>query len=99
MKISFHPEAETEFIKAIQYYEDQQRELGLDFSMEVYKSVQRIITNPESWTNVSNAIRRILVQRYPFGVLYHYDSESDQVFIVAVMHFRRKPDYWKDRLE
>ncbi len=99
MNFSFHPEAETEFIKAIQYYEEQERELGLDFSMEVYKSVTRILANPESWTKVSNSIRRILVQRFPFGVLYHYDSETDNVFIVAVMHLHREPGYWKKRLE
>jgi len=99
MNFSFHPEAETEFVTAIQYYEEQERELGLDFSMEVYKSVTRILANPESWTKVSNSIRRILVQRFPFGVLYHYNSETDHVFIVAVMHLRREPGYWKERLE
>ncbi len=99
MNFSFHPDAETEFITAIQYYEEQERELGLDFSMEDYNSVTRILANPESWTKVSNSIRRILVQRFPFGVLYHYNSETDHVFIVAVMHLRREPGYWKKRLE
>ncbi len=99
MNYSFHPEAEKEFIKAIQYYEEKERELGLDFSMEVHKSVTRILANPESWTKVSDSIRRILIKRFPFGVLYHYDSESDHVFIVAVMHLRREPGYWEKRLK
>ena len=40
MNYSFHPEAEEEFNKAIDYYEEQQAELGLDFSLEVYKIQQ-----------------------------------------------------------
>jgi plasmid stabilization system protein ParE len=99
MKTSFHPEAENEFTKAIDYFENQQRELGFEFSVEVYKTVQRIKANPRSWTKVSGTIRRILVQRFPFGILYHYDSESKHIFIVAVMHLRRNPGYWRERLD
>lgn len=35
MTISFHPEAEEEFIDAIEYYEKHQPDLGLDFSVEI----------------------------------------------------------------
>lgn len=99
MTVSFHPEAENEFSKAINYFEDQERNLGFDFSTEVYKSVQRIKTNPHSWPKISRFIRRILVHRFPFGILYHYDQKSAQIYIVAVMHLRKKPGYWINRLE
>ena len=98
MNYSFHPEAEEEFIKAIDFYEAQERELGLDFSIEVYQAIQRIIANPESWTKRSENIRRILLQRFPFGILYNYDLKTEEIFIIAVMHLRRQPDYWKERL-
>ena len=98
MTYRFHPEAEKEFIRAIEYYEEQERELGLDFSIQVYESIQRVITNPITWTKVSPNIRRVLLPRFPFGILYHFDSRNDQVFIVAVMHLRREPDYWRDRI-
>ena len=97
MNYSFHPEAEKEFIQTIDYFEDQQRELGLDFSVEVYKTIQRIKLNPRSWTKISPTIRRALLKRYPFGVLYHFDHDRSHIFIVAVMHLRREPDYWKER--
>lgn len=97
MNYSFHPEAEKEFIEAIEFYEEQEKELGLDFSIQVYESIQRVTANPESWTRVSKNIRRILLSRFPFGVLYHFDSKEEQIFIVAVMHLRREPDYWRDR--
>lgn len=99
MTVSFHPEAENEFSKAINYFEDQQRELGLDFSTEVYKTIQRLKANPRSWTKVSGSIRRILVHRFPFGILYHYDPKTAHIYIVAVMHLRKKPGYWINRIK
>lgn len=98
MSYSFHPEAEEEFIKTIDFYEEQERELGLDFSIEVYQAIQRVIANPESWTKRSKKIRRILLQRFPFGILYHYNSKTGEILIIAVMHLRRQPDYWRERL-
>jgi len=32
---SFHPEAETEFNRAIEYYEEMESGLGYDFAIEV----------------------------------------------------------------
>jgi len=36
MTFSFHPEAESEFRGAIDYYEGCERGLGYDFSIEVF---------------------------------------------------------------
>ncbi len=99
MNYGFHPEAEIELTKAIDYFEDQQRELGFEFSVEIYKTIQRIKENPRSWTKVSGSIRRVLVQRFPFGILDHFDPDSSYIFIIAVMHLRRKPGSWKERID
>jgi hypothetical protein len=69
MSYSFHPEAEHEFFKSIDYYEDQHRELGLEFAAEIYKTIQKIKDHPHSWTTLSKNIQRALVQRFPYGVL------------------------------
>ena len=42
MKNFFHPEAETEFFAAIDYYENCAEGLGYDFSIEVHSTVERI---------------------------------------------------------
>ena len=46
MTFSFHPEAETEFLEAINYYEDRERGLGYDFSIEVFATIQNIVIYP-----------------------------------------------------
>lgn len=95
MTFSFHPEAEEEFLGAIDYYEGRESGLGYDFALEVFTTIQNIITYPTAWPVVEGDVRRCLVNRFPFGVLY--TIEPTGVFVVAIMHHRRQPDYWKDR--
>jgi len=96
MTFSFHPEADTEFREAVEYYEACELGLGYDFSLEVFSRVQNILNSPTAWPVMEEDVRRCLVNRFPFGVLY--SIESTEIFILAVMHLRRDPNYWKKRL-
>jgi len=95
MTFSFHPEAESEFQEAIDYYEDSERGLGYDFSIEVHAAIQNIVNYPTAWLVIEEDIRRCLVKRFPYGVIY--SIEQHEIFILAIMHLRRHPDYWKNR--
>jgi len=96
MSISFHSEADEEFLAAVVYYDDCEPGLGLDFAREVLATVQNALDYPEMWPEIEPEIRRCLVHRFPYGVLYSLESRG--IFILAVMHLHRDPDYWKDRL-
>ena len=95
MSFSFHPEAENEFNEAIDYYEDIEPALGYDFAIEVHSTIIRSVNFPKAWTVLEGDVRRSLVRRFPYGILY--SEEEDGIFIVAVMHLHRKPGYWKHR--
>ena len=96
MKYSFHPEAEFEFVQAIEYYEEREEGLGQDFAVEVYSAIERAVAYPKAWPILKEDVRRSLVRRFPYGILY---AEQDkEIYIVAVMHLRRNPDYWKNRI-
>ena len=96
MNFHFHPDAEAELSEAIQYYEDVEPGLGQDFAVEVYSAVQRAIAYPRAWKVLEGEVRRALVRRFPYGVLY--SAEGDRILIVAVMHLHRDPGYWKGRV-
>lgn len=92
----FLPPAEEEMIAAAQYYQQQSAGLGSEFLSEVERTVAAILAHPEAAPKVKKKIRRRLLKRFPFGVLYAV--AADEVVIVAVMHLRRRPGYWEDRL-
>lgn len=94
MSFRFHPEAERELLEAVEYYEGVEPGLGYDLSVEVYSAVQRAVAYPRAWPVLDDEVRRALVRRFPYGVLY---SEEDELLIVAVMNLHREPGYWKDR--
>lgn len=96
MKFVFHPEAEAEFLAAIDYYEKREPGLGFDFIVEVQSTIGNIISLPTAWPILEDDMRRCQVRRFPYGVLY--SQHKDMIFILAVMHLRRNPDYWKTRV-
>ena len=64
MNFEFHPEAETEFNEAIDYYEGIELGLGYDFAIEVYNTIQRSASFPKAWSVIEGDIRRSLVKRF-----------------------------------
>jgi plasmid stabilization system protein ParE len=90
------PDAEEEMYETAKYYQAQASGLGVDYLSEVERAIGSITQSPMTWPKVEGELRRRLVRRFPFGILYYIESE--EIIIVAVAHLRRKPGYWKKRL-
>ena len=97
MKYSFHPSAIIELQESINYYEECQSGLGLEFSKEIFSTIQRIVHFPEAWPDLSRYTRRCLSKRFPYGVIYQITE--GEIIIIAVMQQNREPDYWKKRVK
>ncbi len=97
MRVYFHPDAEAEFDRATEYYEQLQPGLGIEFAEEIYATITRIIQYPDAWSALSKNSRRCLVNRFPYGVVYQIKSRS--LRIIAVAHLHRRPSYWKERIQ
>jgi len=95
MIINLLQEAEEELIKAASYYEQQQPGLGVEFIREVRRICKLVSASPKAATKVRKEIRRRLVRRFPFSVLYQ--EVEDSILVIAIAHQRRKPGYWKNR--
>lgn len=87
--------AELEMLDAARYYELQATGLGTDFIDKIGAAIQDISENPERWPIIKDSIRRRLVRRFPYALLYRVDP--DEVIVQATMHLRRRPDYWFNR--
>src|SRR3990172_5701685 len=97
MKFYFHPEAEAEFDRSVEYYEQCQPGLGLEFAEEVYATITRIIKFPDACSAIAKKLRRCLISRFPYGVIYQVSD--DTLRILAIAHLHRRPDYWTARSE
>lgn len=93
--VKFHPDAESEMIKAAAYYEEQQTDLGRRFLASVQDAINRIIVNSRLYPVVELDVRRCLTKTFPFGVLFR--EQPGLIIIMAVMHQHRDPACWKTR--
>jgi plasmid stabilization system protein ParE len=93
--IIFLPEAEEEMVEAARFYETQTSGLGADFLLEIRRATEGISKNPRAGRVLRGKVRRRLVRRFPYGLLYHVDP--NEIVVVAVMHLRRRPGYWRGR--
>ena len=88
--------AEEELGEAARYYESHAPGLGSDFLSEIRHATDRIAANPEAGTSLSAHLRRRLVRRFPYGILYRIDPQ--EIIVLAVMHLHRQPGYWQERI-
>lgn len=94
--VRFLQPAEVEMIEAAMYYEEQAGELGNLFLSTLEDAVSNICANPKAWPIISRDIRKRIVSRFPYSILYRIDYRD--IVILAIMHQRRRPDYWIGRV-
>ncbi len=95
--LRFHPAARQELRAAAVFYRDESPGLGREFVRQVRIVLERIGEWPESGSpEGEKEIRRASLRRFPITIVYRPGSEA--IEIVAVMHQRQRPGYWRDRL-
>ena len=94
---TFHPEAAEEYAEAARYYAAIDPELGGRFYDEIERLIEEVRKHPERFWQFDPPVRRQLSTVFPYAVLYL--DQPDRVWIVAVMHCKRQPGYWRQRLE
>ena len=92
----FHPDAREEYIQAV-YYSAVAPELGGRLYDEIERLIQEIRREPKRFFQFSPPVRRALARRFPYSVVYL--EEPERVWIVAIMHGKRRPGYWRERLD
>ena len=96
MKVRFLKPAQSEVDDAVAWYDSQSRGLGTQFLDDVDRTIRRITAYPLASVEIEQDIRRCLLSRFPYGIIYGVDSGT--VIIIAVAHLHREPRYWIDRL-
>ncbi|SRR6266511_2733582 len=91
----FHELAEQELNEAAQYYELGDSGLGSSFLQEVDRRLQSIEAHPEAGAVLLGSVRRRLLQRFPYALLYKIKPTG--IRILAMMNLKRRPAYWIGR--
>lgn len=96
LPIEFHPEALAELERAKVWYDGQRPSLGESFLHEITTAITRIRETPNTWPEYQRGTKRFLVHRFPFAMIYRQRAAG--LLVVAVMHLKRRPGYWRSRV-
>ena len=89
--------AEEELIEAALYYESASTGLGNDFLDDVQLAIDSLREYPHAGAVIDPQLRRKLLSRFPFGLVYAVAAK--EIVIVAVAHYGRRPGYWQSRVD
>jgi len=92
----FDPAALDEFKESVTFYEECQPGLGSRFIAAVEQAISQIRSNPLRFPPLEASIRKCRVSRFPFAIIFREGVEK--IEIIAVMHLRREPNYWRKRV-
>jgi hypothetical protein len=97
MNLHFLLPAQQELDDAVVWYNQQADGLGNEFLDELDRAVRRIVSYPFSCQEIDPGLRRCLLARFPYGLVYGVDG--NMLIVVAIAHLHREPRYWLDRIK
>ena len=94
LPVRFLPEARQDALDTRAWYEERQSGLGTLFSKTLAAAVERLQAAPLSYPQVMGAVRRVILQRFPYAV--YFRVEAHEIIVLAV-HGRQDPNRWQKR--
>ena len=92
MSLRFDDDARGEYLEAIRFY----GRAAERFVQAVEVAIEQIRGDPERFREVEPGIRSCRVLKFPYSILYARDDQG--LFVLALKHDRRDPDYWRYRV-
>ena len=98
MKIVYTDDATQEINDAIDYLIGKSAPASIvdDLQSEVNAAEMLLLQFPRSSPLVGHGIRRCLLNKFAYQLIYRV--ESDVIRVYAFAHLSRRPNYWRKRL-
>ncbi|MFT3907414.1 MAG: hypothetical protein QM718_14050 [Steroidobacteraceae bacterium] len=90
MRLIVGADAEADLAQAYMWYEEQRRGLGREFLEEASRCLQSIEQRPLSFARVDDLVRRAILHRFPYVLLFAVSDEH--ISVIAAFHMARHPD-------
>jgi len=95
MIIEFLPQAKSELVEAVAYYEGELSALGQRLWDEIDEHIAWIAENHEVPRLRAGGYRRVNLKIFPYYI--SYIVRESVIWILAIAHSHSLPQYWIDR--
>ncbi len=94
--LRIHPPAREEILHVLTFYREQQPGLEIRFMDALEDVLLRVRKHPGIYRMVESDVRKCRLPRFPYGIIFR--ERGDFVEVIALMHLRKSPGYWKSRV-
>jgi mRNA-degrading endonuclease RelE of RelBE toxin-antitoxin system len=91
IKVLFSSNAAKEIRESHLWYEERSSGLGNLFVDIVDKTIQFLLMNPEGYPEKSPPYREIVLDKFPFVIIYEFDNQMQTIYVLHVFHTKRNP--------
>ena len=78
------------------WYENEAPGLGRSFRAAVDAVIERMSANPRQFPVVHKNIRRALLRRFPYALMFVIEAD-EPLSVIACFHGSRDPAHWQKR--
>ena len=97
--VEFSVAAQAEAKSIIQSYAAIDISLGERFDADVVHAVELLMNNPDAGQRAVGGYRRLLLRNFPYFLIYKHDVSGAMLLVIAVVHQRRRPGCWQNRIQ
>ncbi len=90
-RLIFHPRVADDLGAIVEYYRELDPSLPARLRTRFREQLDRLVDFPASGAPLFDDFRRVVIKRFPYMLVYRI--EGDQILVLAVISFRRDPDW------
>ena len=95
MRLALHRHARKEIADAAAFYKQRNVSVATRFLDSLERVLLHLARNPRRYRLIEPNLHQARIPRFPYVLIYRVDPS--EIFILAVKHDRRQPDYWRYR--
>ena len=91
--------AQADRLQVMNWYEAILSKLAIEFHEEVSQKVENIVAKfPKIARIVYKNARKLPINKFPYNLIYVVDDEKKEVKVLAIVHDKRNPSVWQNRV-
>lgn len=99
MRYTFADTAERDLDDTMSFYSRRNPNVADRFITEVHRTATLLVEHPLAGERIDEVHRHYPLHGFPFYLNYRVDKNANCIRVVAVSDQRRRPGYWRDRIE
>ena len=92
MKVEFHPSTAADVNEGASFYRRARPGLESEFRQEINAAIDRIASGPMLFPIVETQIRRCIVHRFPYSILFRL-VDAECIRVLVIRHHKRHPKF------